>query len=547
MSWTPKVQNIGDVFITSGGQTESKWTPNSDQINDPFYTQGSGAAPEVTLDGVTTIQFDKVILLPTGSQPRVVNTGTPNHAVLTLYLPLTSGEAGNSAPIASENIAGLIRVGRSLKIDDEAVLEVNTADRVEKDNTLPITSQAVNEKIQGIAKALSEDVATKAPTNHASNENTYGTGNTNAYGHVKLSASTSDTAGADDGIAATPSAVKSAYDLANNAMLGLDGLRESLDERLDQAGMVPTNHASSDTAYGKGDGTSYGHVKLSASTSSTSGVSDGIAATPSAVKSAYDLANNATLGLDGLRESLYERLDQTDNNVDVLTNLVEEHVLDKNNPHSVTAGQIGAAPAGLNVGNYVLDTDAAVNEILYNLIKNPDFTGGQVQNISIYASGSSMTLTGGHRHFIELRKSTNDYGVITATSYHSGGPRIMMRQWYGGTLGEWEWVNPPMDVGVEYRTTKRWNGKAVYTKLINFINSAAIGGTSSVYIPHGISNLDFMLKAEVTTSGYFIPYVSSDTSLVISAWNGTNLVVYNGGSSWAANRTWYVTIEYTKK
>lgn len=54
---------------------------------------------------------------------------------------------------------------------------------------------------------------------------------------------------------------------------------------------APTDHATSATTYGKGTGTNYGHLKLSDSTSSTSSTSGGIAATPSAVKSAYDLAN----------------------------------------------------------------------------------------------------------------------------------------------------------------------------------------------------------------------------------------------------------------
>ena len=56
---------------------------------------------------------------------------------------------------------------------------------------------------------------------------------------------------------------------------------------------VPTNHASTATTYGTGSSSNYGHVKLSASTNSTSAESGGIAATPSAVKSAYDLANTA--------------------------------------------------------------------------------------------------------------------------------------------------------------------------------------------------------------------------------------------------------------
>lgn len=61
----------------------------------------------------------------------------------------------------------------------------------------------------------------------------------------------------------------------------------------DISGVAPTAHASTGTSYGIGTSSNYGHVKLSASTSSTSGASSGIAATPSAVKAAYDLANSA--------------------------------------------------------------------------------------------------------------------------------------------------------------------------------------------------------------------------------------------------------------
>ena len=52
--------------------------------------------------------------------------------------------------------------------------------------------------------------------------------------------------------------------------------------------MTPTAHASTTTTYGAGSSTNYGHVKLSDSTTSTSSVTDGIAATPAAVKAVKD-------------------------------------------------------------------------------------------------------------------------------------------------------------------------------------------------------------------------------------------------------------------
>lgn len=109
----------------------------------------------------------------------------------------------------------------------------------------------------------------KAPTNHASTNTTYGVGSTSYYGHVKLSNATSSSSGETSGTAATPAAVKAAYDHADSK--------------------APKAHASTATTYGTGSSTNYGHVKLSASTNSTSGTSSGVAATPSAVKAVRDL------------------------------------------------------------------------------------------------------------------------------------------------------------------------------------------------------------------------------------------------------------------
>lgn len=54
---------------------------------------------------------------------------------------------------------------------------------------------------------------------------------------------------------------------------------------------APIAHDNAATTYGKGSSSKYGHVKLSDSTSSTSDTTGGVAATPKAVKAAYDLAN----------------------------------------------------------------------------------------------------------------------------------------------------------------------------------------------------------------------------------------------------------------
>lgn len=49
---------------------------------------------------------------------------------------------------------------------------------------------------------------------------------------------------------------------------------------------------------------------------------------------------------------------------------------------------------------------------------------------------------------------------------------VLKRAYYNGTWSEWECDNPPMVAGVEYRTTERYNGKPVYTMLLDFGTSA---------------------------------------------------------------------------
>lgn len=66
----------------------------------------------------------------------------------------------------------------------------------------------------------------------------------------------------------------------------------------------PTSHASANTTYGIGTGSNYGHVKLSDSVSSTSSSSSGIAASPKAVKDAYDLASNTSSKVTTLENNM---------------------------------------------------------------------------------------------------------------------------------------------------------------------------------------------------------------------------------------------------
>ena len=108
----------------------------------------------------------------------------------------------------------------------------------------------------------------------------------------------------------------------------------------------------------------------------------------------------------------------------------------------------------------------------------------------------------------------------------------------------WEWVNPPMELGVEYRTTERWNEKTVYAMILDFgplpnntafstdipgwvstnrafsVNVIAHGSTETVPVPVGLSsdysssywyinnaNKKLYIRSRVDLSGYTSCYV----------------------------------------
>ena len=73
-------------------------------------------------------------------------------------------------------------------------------------------------------------------------------------------------------------------------------------------------------------------------------------------------------------------------------------------------------------------------------------------------------LKGGTTYFGTLTRNIDGYAVLYGCSADNAK---VFKAVGNGVWSAFEWVNPPMVLGIEYRTTERWQGKAVYTKLIN--------------------------------------------------------------------------------
>lgn len=72
-------------------------------------------------------------------------------------------------------------------------------------------------------------------------------------------------------------------------------------------------------------------------------------------------------------------------------------------------------------------------------------------------------------------------GCIFQTGYEMGQATVVQRR-YLDNLGwqPWEYLNPPMVLGVEYRTTERFNGHPVYSKLFNSGALPAVGSSKII-------------------------------------------------------------------
>lgn len=164
-----------------------------------------------------------------------------------------------------------------------------------------------------------------------------------------------------------------------------------------------------------------------------------------------------------------------------------------------TIAEIGAAPAGYGIGGtvkHVATFDGVDSAGWYSKWFNED----EVPTGAAHGSLTFRTGIYGSPEYFEVIMpvswTLNDYSVLS---------EIRKRR-DGDNWTPWEWVNPPMIPGIEYRTTERWNGKAVYTKMVEttwvtdgYIIVPFSSGTMSVPI-----EWTGMLKIN-DTDGYALP------------------------------------------
>lgn len=132
-----------------------------------------------------------------------------------------------------------------------------------------------------------------------------------------------------------------------------------------------------------------------------------------------------------------------------------------------TIAEIGAAPAGFGFGEQAIElssgllkSEAELDTALETIYSKMENSETKLIRFAGYPDNSDYNWYG------FLFRSSANYGSLIMQSAYAKGSLISKAK-YESTWQPLEWVNPPMAVGVEYRTTERWEGKPVYTKLVS--------------------------------------------------------------------------------
>lgn len=163
---------------------------------------------------------------------------------------------------------------------------------------------------------------------------------------------------------------------------------------------------------------------------------------------------------------------------------------------SADAAAVGAALAGKAPAGYGLGGDAVVM---------PDFNTTAACGFYYYfsTSGNRPSLIASSGVAVVYQKSGT--GIVQEVTDYEGKRAIRY-----STSGEWEYLNPAMALGVEYRTTERYNGKPVYAIAID-VGAAPASGWNSVNL--NIYNVETVIEAKAHSSnGYTLPSISGNST-----------------------------------
>ena len=190
-------------------------------------------------------------------------------------------------------------------------------------------------------------------------------------------------------------------------------------------------------------------------------------------------------------------------------------------------GLVGAAPSGYGLGEHIA--------MIVRDVNNATRRGW-------FLAEPGATNSPNSTYYVAVRSDGVDGNSLVQTAYvlDSYFSKLVRRKTFG-TWGAWEYENPPMALGVEYRTTERYYGKAVYCKAINF---GALPNATTISVSHNIPATNILRYSGNLNDGKALPYCYSANARIDLGVTKTHIsIVTNTNFS---DNTATVVLYYTK-
>ena len=158
-------------------------------------------------------------------------------------------------------------------------------------------------------------------------------------------------------------------------------------------------------------------------------------------------------------------------------------------------------------------------------------------------SDNTGAIWGGGSMHATLFKTENSYALATFGGYNYPGGYQFTKTLYAGNWQPIEWKNHPMALGVEYRTTERWNGRAVYTMCVS---CGALPNSSMEYIenilPYNITAISATGFGKTNTVSVMIP----NAEISVDVNNEWGYIVIRTTTDMSGYTESYITVKYIK-
>ena len=204
-------------------------------------------------------------------------------------------------------------------------------------------------------------------------------------------------------------------------------------------------------------------------------------------------------------------------------------------------GNIGAAPDGFGLGNIgkLLTPEDNLDQVKtngwYRWKRSAPPQGTLPSTIGQSMDAALIRVWGNGA--VCYQESIN----ITDDSRHGC---LCVRTIYASTIFPWEWVNPPMVSGVEYRTTERFWERPVYYKIVDCGQIV-----DNKQVEHGIANMRDCIFCQGLRGAMPMPSISNNDlsdpwSYYVADVNRTKITLACGTT--AAGGNCHVILKYTK-